>query len=85
MLDDRHFLLHDFPLRLHDQQLIDTQLAKVEDVVYWLGAVQARDFAAAKWALARRAPSATEVAAERAFNKERFCGHTCCDLRTFAA
>ena len=56
-------------LRLHNQQLIDAQLTMVEDVVHWLGAVQAQDFASAKWALALRVPSATQAAVERAFNE----------------
>lgn len=35
----------------------------------WLGAVQAQDFAAAKWALGLRMRSATDAAIEKAFNE----------------
>ncbi len=38
-------------------------------MVRWLGAVQAQDFNAAKWALALRMRKATDTAVEEAFNK----------------
>jgi len=38
------------------------------DVVAWLGAVQAQDFAAAKWALGMRMDKATDADIEKAFN-----------------
>ena len=38
-------------------------------MVRWMGAVQAQDFAAAKWALALRMSSATDQSIEQAFNE----------------
>ena len=37
------------------------------EVVAWLGAVQAQDYSAAKWALGLRAPGLTDTAVEQAF------------------
>jgi hypothetical protein len=42
--------------RLLNQQLVDSASRSAPDVVSRLGAVQAQDYAAAKWALAQRAP-----------------------------
>ena len=41
------------------------------DVVRSLGAVQAQDFAGAKWAIAQRASGATDAAVDRLFNEGR--------------
>ncbi|MGH7493568.1 MAG: DNA glycosylase AlkZ-like family protein [bacterium] len=41
---------------------------KPGEVVSWLGAVQAQDFAAAKWALGLRMHTATDTDIEKAFN-----------------
>jgi hypothetical protein len=41
--------------RLQHQKLINPNLTTAADVVQWLGAVQAQDFPAAKWALCMRA------------------------------
>jgi len=54
--------------RLHNQRLSSTRFEKPVDVVRWLGAVQAQDFNAAKWALALRMRQATDVIVEEAFN-----------------
>ncbi|GCF09126.1 winged helix DNA-binding domain-containing protein [Dictyobacter arantiisoli] len=53
--------------RLVNQHIARTSLAKPEDVVQWLGAVQAQDYAAAKWALGLRLPDATDDVIEQAF------------------
>ncbi len=53
--------------RLHNQRLIGTTFRRPEQVVGWLGAVQAQDFAGAKWALAQRAVGVTEAAVDQAF------------------
>jgi hypothetical protein len=53
--------------RLHNQRLASAGCAKPEDVVSWLGAVQAQDYPGAKWALALRMRRATDAAVERAF------------------
>ena len=57
-----------FRQRLYNQRLAGTRLKRPEDVVRWLGAVQAQDYAAAKWAIAQRSTDATDAAIERAFN-----------------
>jgi hypothetical protein len=53
--------------RLHNQHLIGPALQKPSDVVAWLGAVQAQDYAAAKWAIAQRTFGPTDAAIEQAF------------------
>jgi len=55
--------------RLHNQRLSSPRFEKPVDVVRWLGAVQAQDFNAAKWALALRMRQATDAIVEEAFNK----------------
>src|SRR5262245_13980763 len=61
--------LLDIPrLRLHNEHLIGTPLATPEDVVTWLGAVQAQDYAGAKWAVGQRARACTDDAVEKAFD-----------------
>jgi len=55
--------------RLHNQRLSSPEFTRPADVVRWLGAVQAQDFAAAKWALALRMRDATEATIEKAFNE----------------
>jgi hypothetical protein len=53
--------------RLNNQLISRKPFEKPEDVVQWLGAVQAQDYAAAKWALGLRLPNATDDDIERAF------------------
>jgi hypothetical protein len=55
--------------RLQNQRLSASKLADPAEVVRWLGAVQAQDFNAAKWALALRMSKATNAAIDDAFNK----------------
>ena len=52
--------------RLHNQLIAQRILEKPVDVVQWLGAVQAQDYAAAKWAVGLRLQSATDDAIEQA-------------------
>ena len=54
--------------RLSNQLLGKKKCKKPGEVVAWLGAVQAQDFAAAKWALGLRMSKATDAAIEQAFN-----------------
>jgi len=54
--------------RLGNQRLTRTTLRRPGDVVHWLGAVQAQDFATAKWGLALRAGALTDAAVDQAFN-----------------
>ncbi len=57
--------------RLHNQKLSSSEIQKPADVVRWLGAVQAQDYGAAKWALALRMRNATHAQVEEAFNEGR--------------
>ena len=55
--------------RLHCQKLTNTDLKTPADVVRWLGAVQAQDFPAAKWALSMRVRGGLQdLDVEQAFN-----------------
>ena len=53
--------------RLRNQHVSGTPLKKPEDVVRWLGAVQAQDYHGAKWAVAQRAGAASDAIVERVF------------------
>lgn len=55
--------------RLHNQHLARTRLATPAEVVARLGAVQAQDFAGAKWAVGLRLLEATDRAVEQAFDE----------------
>jgi hypothetical protein len=54
--------------RLANQQLTRTELETPAEMVAWLGAIQAQDFAAAKWALGLRLRPTSDAAMEQAFN-----------------
>src|SRR4051794_37736974 len=54
-------------LRLFNQHIVGASFEKPGDVVQWLGAVQAQDYAAAKWAVGLRLQDATDDDIERAF------------------
>lgn len=53
--------------RLYSQRISAAPLAKPSEVVEWLGAVQAQDYAGAKWALGLRMHGAVDEDVERAF------------------
>ena len=53
--------------RLHNQLITHQTFEKVDDVVSWLCAVQAQDYAAAKWALGLRMQACTDTIIEQAF------------------
>jgi hypothetical protein len=53
--------------RLWNQHLAGNALADPCEVVRWFGAVQAQDFAGAKWAIGQRTMEATDAALDRAF------------------
>ncbi len=55
-------------LRLQNQRLIGQVFTKPEEVVRWMGALQAQDFAAAKWAVGIRLNKSTDWKIEEAFN-----------------
>ena len=54
-------------LRLRNQRLILKSCKSPEEVVGWLGAVQAQDYYGAKWAVAQRTKSVSDAAVEQAF------------------
>src|SRR5436190_19067306 len=54
--------------RLRHQHLSAPRFTRPEAVVKWLGAVQAQDYAGAKWALGLRMRSATDAFVERALD-----------------
>jgi DNA glycosylase AlkZ-like len=53
--------------RLHNQRISETSFEKAGDVVRWLGAVQAQDYGAAKWALGLRLQDVSDNDIEQAF------------------
>jgi hypothetical protein len=55
--------------RLHNQLLTQPPYKNPADVVSWFGAMQAQDFAAAKWAIALRCNNQTDTDIEKAFNE----------------
>jgi winged helix DNA-binding protein len=60
---DNSDLLH---LRSHNQKLSGTKFNAAHEVVRWLGAVQAQDYAGAKWALALRMKDTTDSMLDQA-------------------
>jgi hypothetical protein len=54
--------------RLRNQRLSGGRFTTPEDVVSWLGAVQAQEYADSKWALSLRMRRATDTAIERALS-----------------
>jgi hypothetical protein len=53
--------------RLLSQRLLAPKSKNPSDVVQWLAAVQAQDYAGAKWGLGMRLPGSTDADVERAF------------------
>lgn len=58
-------------LRLHNTGLAHSQFKSADDAVSHLGALQAQDYSAAKWALGLRVKNSTDEDIERAFNEGR--------------
>ncbi|HMJ14076.1 MAG TPA: winged helix DNA-binding domain-containing protein [Polyangiaceae bacterium] len=54
--------------RLRNQHLVGKPLAGPEDVVRWLGAVQAQEYVPAKWGVAQRTKRCSEAEVEAALN-----------------
>jgi DNA glycosylase AlkZ-like len=54
--------------RLANQSISTKRFTNSGDLVAWFGAMQAQDFAAAKWAIGLRLTQATEASIEEAFN-----------------
>jgi hypothetical protein len=55
--------------RLRTQRLIGPPFRRPVDAVAWLGAVQAQDYAGAKWALGQRVAGASDASIEGAFQR----------------
>jgi hypothetical protein len=55
--------------RLINQQLIKSKFKEPTDLVGWLGAVQAQDYAMSKWGIGLRLKNATDDTIEKAINK----------------
>ncbi len=53
--------------RLHNQLITQRMFEKPGEVVQWLGAVQAQDYAAAKWAVGLRSQDSTDDDIDQAF------------------
>ena len=53
--------------RLHNQLLSQTRFAQSSQVVAWLGAVQAQDYAGARWAIGLRTKGLADQDVDRAF------------------
>ena len=56
-------------LRLINQQIAQTKFKKPEEIVHWMVAIQAQEYAFAKWAIGLRLPGSTDALIEEAFNK----------------
>lgn len=54
--------------RLINQQIARTSFQKPHEIVGWLGAMQAQEYAMAKWAVGLRLPNLTDADVETAFN-----------------
>lgn len=57
--------------RLWNERLIASPLKRPEDVVAWLGAVQAQEYGPARWGLGQRMTGATDAAIQQAFDDGR--------------
>ena len=55
--------------RLINQQIIQTSFTDPRQLVSWFGAMQAQEYAMAKWAIGLRMPGVHETDIEKAFNK----------------
>lgn len=58
-------------LRLYNQQIAHPRLDTPEQVVAWLGGMQAQDYPGAKWSIGLRLPQATDADVERAIGERR--------------
>jgi hypothetical protein len=55
--------------RLANQRIAASQFAKPGEVISWLGAMQAQEYAMAKWAIGLRLPGSTNADVEKAFDR----------------
>jgi hypothetical protein len=55
-------------IRLISQQIAKTKFKRPQEIVGWMGAMQAQDYKMAKWAIGLRTPKATEKTVEAAID-----------------
>lgn len=55
-------------IRLNSQQIAATKFETPKEIVHWMGAMQAQDYAMSKWALGVRLPNATDQIIETAID-----------------
>jgi hypothetical protein len=55
--------------RLHAQRLASRHFARPPQAVHWLGAMQAQEFAEAKWSIGERVDGSTDADVEEAFGR----------------
>ncbi len=55
--------------RLFNQQIAETNFTKPAEIVTWLGAMQAQEYAMSKWSIGMRIPSLKDADVEKAFNE----------------
>lgn len=53
--------------RLYNLRLLGAPLARLGDVIGWLGAVQSQDYGPAKWSVGMRVTGATDAQLDRAY------------------
>ena len=56
-------------MRLISQQIATTKFSTPGEIVQWMGAMQAQDFAMAKWAIGIRLPDSTESTVQESLNQ----------------
>ncbi|HYG21033.1 MAG TPA: winged helix DNA-binding domain-containing protein [Ohtaekwangia sp.] len=54
--------------RLTHQQLVGTGLKTSQDIIRWMGCLQAQEYASVKWAIGNRVENITDADVEKAFN-----------------
>jgi hypothetical protein len=59
-------------LRLFNQQLAEKKITKPHELVSWMGAMQAQDYAMAKWAIGLRIPDQMTQWSKMLLTKEKF-------------
>lgn len=57
------------PARIYKQQIANSRFTKPKDLVAYMGALQAQDYAMAKWAIGLRVPGSTQETVEQSLNK----------------
>jgi hypothetical protein len=55
--------------RLFSQKIATTEFKTAKEIVSWMGAVQAQDYAMSKWVVGLRLINSDEQAVESSFNK----------------